>query len=51
MVDIIIFWSSVSIWDSWETERVMIGSETCRDPILIMIYVVSRADTCIMVFN
>jgi hypothetical protein len=49
MVDITIFWNNVSIWDLRKTKRVMIGSGTCIDPFLIMIYVTSRAYTCIVV--
>jgi hypothetical protein len=40
MADGIIFGNNVGIWDLWETKRVMIGNGTCRDPFLIMIYVV-----------
>ncbi len=45
----IIFGNNVGIWDSWETERVMIGSGTYKDPSPILIYATSCVETCIMV--
>jgi hypothetical protein len=48
MVDKIIFGKSIGIWDLQETERVMIGNGSCRNPSLVLIYVISGADTCIM---
>jgi hypothetical protein len=47
----VIFGGSLGIWDSWESERVMIGSGTCRNPSPILIHVVSRAKTCVIIFN
>lgn len=49
MVGKIIFGKSIGIWDLQEIERVMIGNGSCRNPSLISIYVISRAETCVMV--
>jgi hypothetical protein len=49
MANGIIFGNNVGIWDSWEIERVMIGSGTCKAPSPIPIYVISGVDTRIVV--
>jgi hypothetical protein len=49
MANGIIFGNIVDIWDLCESERVKIGIGTCRDPSFVLIYVVSRVETCIIV--
>jgi hypothetical protein len=49
MVDKIIFGKNIGIWDSRETERVIIWNGSCRNPSLIPIYVISGAKTCVVV--
>jgi len=49
MVEKIIFGKSIGIWDLWEIEKVMIGNGSCRNPSLVPIYVISGAETCVMI--
>jgi hypothetical protein len=50
MANKIIFGNNLEIWDSWESERVMIGNGTCRNPSFILVHVVSRVETCVIIF-